>query len=148
MPDDHPAVTGTATLSHLLPHRLPDDANTRLALFAIRRLGAYGLNDAHVVQAFVGRFGEGFRRPLLMMRAFMHELAATATQPIAIAPCCCARTTPSETALISVLQRVADAPRSANLLLSDQLGCRTAHSALACAAAVAAAFADAGRPIV
>ena len=53
-------MPGAATLAHALPHPLPDDANARLALFAIRRLGAHGLSDAHAAHAFMTRFGEGF----------------------------------------------------------------------------------------
>ena len=141
-------MPGAATLAHALPHPLPDDANARFALFAIRRLGAHGLSDAHAAHAFMTRFGEGFRRPLVLMRAFMHELAGTATQPIAIAPCCCPRVTPSEAALLTILTRAASAPCTAWLLLTDQLGTRDVGAVLACAEAVAAAFADAGWPIV
>jgi hypothetical protein len=133
--------------AHPLPHALPDDANARLALFAIRRLGAHGLSDAHVAHAFMTSFGEGFRRPLVLMRAFMQELANIATQPVSIAPCCCSRATPSETALVTVLTRASRAPCTAWLLLADQTGTRDVGSVLACAEAVAAAFADAGRPI-
>jgi hypothetical protein len=140
-------MSGAAALLHPLPHALPGNANTRLALFAIRRLGAQGLNDALAAHCFMTTFGEGFRRPLLLMRAFMQELAATATQPIAIAPCCCPRATPSEAALLSVLMRASSAPCTAWLLLADQLGARDVGAVLACAEAVATAFADAGRPI-
>ena len=147
MTDASPALPGPAAFAHPLPHALPDDANTRLALFAIRRLGAHGLNDAHVAHAFVTRFGEGFRRPLVLMRALMHELAATATQPIGIAPCCCPRATPSEATLLTVLTRAASAPCTAWVLLSDQLGTRDVGAVLACAEAVGAAFADAGCPL-
>jgi hypothetical protein len=143
MPDPSPA----AALAHPLPNTLPEDDNARLALFAIRRLGAQGLNDALAAHCFMTTFGEGFRRPLLLMRAFMQELATTATQPIAIAPCCCPRTTPSEAALLTVLARASSAPCSAWVLLADQLGARDVGAVLACAEAVAAAFADAGRPI-
>ena len=137
----------TAALANPLPHALPEDANARLALFAVRRLGAHGLSDAHVAHAFMTTFGEGFRRPLVLMRALMHELARTATQPIAIAPCCCPRATPSEAALLTILTRAASAPCTAWLLLTDQLGTRDVGAVLACAEAVAGAFADAGRPI-
>lgn len=143
MPDPSPA----AAIAHPLPHILPEDDNTRLALFAIRRLGAHGLGDALAAHCFMTRFGSGFRRPLVLMRALMHELAITATQPIAIAPCCCPRTTPSEAALLAVLSRASSAPCTAWLLLADQLGARDVGAVLACAEAVAAAFADAGRPI-
>ncbi|MGN6377190.1 MAG: DUF6628 family protein [Sphingomonas sp.] len=140
-------MTGVAALAHPLPHLLPDDRNARLLLFAVRRLGAHGLHDAHVAQAFMAAFGQGFRRPLVLIRAFMQELASVATQPVAVAPCCCARATPSEMALLAVIARAETAPASARLLLADQLGARDVEGPLACAAAVAAAFADAARPI-
>jgi len=143
MPEPNPA----AALVHPLPHMLPEDNNARLALFAIRRLAAQSLNDALAAHCFMTVFGECFRRPLVLMRAFMQELAATATQPIAIAPCCCPRTTPSEAALLAVLSRASSAPCTAWILLADQLGARDVGAVLACAEAVAAAFADAGRPI-
>jgi hypothetical protein len=136
-----------AALAHPLPHPLPDGAGARLALFAIRRLGAHGLHDAHVSARFVAAFGPGFRRPLVLTRAFMQELAATAGQPVAIAPCCCQRATSSEATLLTVLARAASAPCSAWTLLADQLDTRDVGGSLACAGAVAAAFADAGLPI-
>src|SRR3546814_14957420 len=74
------------------------------------------------------------------------DLASTAAQPIAIAPCCCARATASEAALLDVLARAEISPEKARLLLADQLGTRAVDGVLASAAAVAAAFADAGRP--
>lgn len=136
-----------AALANPLPYTLPANDNARLALFAIRRIGARGINDALAAKCFMTAFGEGFRRPLILMRAFMQELAATATQPVAIAPCCCPRVTPSEAALLVVLSRVSSAPCTAWVLLSDQLGARDVGAVLACAEAVAVAFADAGRPI-
>ena len=96
---------------------------------------------------FVTAFGEGFRRPLVLARTFMHELAATATLPITIAPCCCQRMTPAESILLTVIARSETDPARANLLLADLLGVRTADALRASATALAAAFADAGRPI-
>ncbi|MEG3086478.1 DUF6628 family protein [Sphingomonas sp. PB4P5] len=130
-----------------LPHALPPCRNAHIALFAIRRMGACGLADAHVAHAFVGGFGEGFRRPLILTRVFMAELAENATQPIAIAPCCCGRMTPAERALLTVLSRADTAPDIARLLLADLLGNRRVDGVLASACAVSQAFADAGRPI-
>ena len=134
-------------LQDLLPHPIPSNANTRIALLAIRRMGAFGLRDAVTAQAFVAHFGQSFRRPLVLMRAFMAEIAATATQPMTIAPCCCPRTTESERALIETLVRARAAPCAAWMLLADQLGARDVAGALACAEAVSTAFADTGRPI-
>ncbi len=137
-------MTETITL---LPHALPACANARIALFAIRRMGAHGLADARAVHAMFTAFGQGFRRPLVLMRAMMTDLATHAAGTIAIAPCCCARMTPAESALLTVLGRVETAPETARLLMADLLGVRRVESTLMSAAALAAAFADEGRPV-
>ncbi|MDF2495153.1 DUF6628 family protein [Sphingomonas sp.] len=131
----------------VLPHSNPGCDNARLALFAMRRMGANGLSDARAAHAMFTAFGEGFRRPLMLVRAFMADLAGTAAGPIAIAHCCCPRMTHAEAALIHVLSRVERQPDNARLLLGDLLGIRRIDGVLASAAAVAMAFADEGRPI-
>lgn len=132
---------------HLLPHAMPACPAARLALFAIRRMGAHGLSDAHAAHAMLTGFGESFRRPLVLMRALMAEIAITATGPVSIAPCCCMRMTTAESAMLNVLARVEVEPEIARLLLADLLGVRRIEGVLATAAAVAVAFADAARPI-
>jgi hypothetical protein len=131
-----------------LPNALPGCPNARLALFAMRRMGSNGLADAHATRVMIENFGANFRRPLLLLRALMADMAATAVSQIAIAPCCCARMTHAEAALTTILSRVEVAPESARLLLADLLGSRRVDGVLASAAAVAMAFADEGRPIV
>lgn len=131
----------------LLPTPLPPDPNARLVLFAFRRMGAHGLNDARAAQALIHGFGEGFRRPLVLMRAMMADLAAAATCPITIAPCCCARATHAEAAILTVIARAETAPEQARLLLADLIGVRRPDGVLASITALAQAFADAGRPI-
>lgn len=141
-------MTESSTLPHsALPYALPACPNTRVALFAIRRMGGHGLADARAAHALFSTFGEGFRRPLMLLRALMADMAASAAGPIAIAPCCCARMTHAEQALATVLARIEMAPETARLLLADLLGIRRVDGVLASAAAVAAAFADEGRPI-
>ena len=130
-----------------LPHELPPCRNAHVALFAVRRMGAYGLADAHVAHAFVANFGESFRRPLILMRAFMADLASNSTCPIAIAPCCCGRMTPAERTLLTIIGSAETAPERSRLLLADLLGSRAIDGVLASATAVAQAFTDAGRPI-
>lgn len=133
----------TESLPHVLPH-LPGD---RLALLAIRRMGAHGLADAHVANSFVAAFGGGFRRPLVLARAFMAELAATATATIPIAPCCCARMTWAEATLLTAIAEAERRPDLARVLLADVLAERRADAIVASAAALSAAFADAGMPV-
>ncbi|WP_299429255.1 DUF6628 family protein [Sphingomonas bacterium] len=142
LPAPSPASTPTA-----LPHPLPAVAGARLLLIAIRRMGAHGLNDAHVAQTFIAAFGQGFRRPLVLARSFMAELAATATTTIAIAPCCCARMTWAEGALIDAVGNAERRPDTARLLLADLMAERRADAITASAAALSVAFADLGLPI-
>jgi len=140
-------MTDALTLQSALPHAMPAAPGARLALFAFRRLGAHGLDDAVTAQAMLTAFGQGFRRPLVLMRAMMADLAASAVVPIAIAPCCCVRTTHAEHAMLTIFARAETAPDSARLLLADLLGVRHADGVFACVTAVATAFADTGRPI-
>ena len=142
-----PTSTPVTTLIGLLPHTLPACPNARIVLFAMRRMGAHGLNDARASHMLFTAFGQDFRRPLILLRALMADLAGTSAGQIAIAPCCCARMTPAEHALLTVIARVETTPETARYLLSDLLGVRRVDGVLASAAAVAMAFADAGRPI-
>ena len=139
-------TSSTVTLT-ALPHPLPTCPNTRIPLFAMRRMGGHGLADARAAHAMFSAFGESFRRPLMLIRAFMADMAAASAGPIAIAPCCCARMTHAERALTTILARVELAPETARLLMVDLLGIRRVDGVLASAAAVAMAFADEGRPI-
>lgn len=136
----------TTTLA-ALPYALPGCPNARVALFAMRRMGAHGLGDARAAHAMLNAFGTAFRRPLLLLRSLMADLAASSAVPIAIAPCCCARMTPGERALLTVLARVEVQPDTAALLLGDLIGQRRSDGVLTSAAAVAMAFADEGRPV-
>ncbi len=147
------ANTGVAIMTDLtttiaaLPHTLPACPNARIALFALRRMGAQGLHDARASHAMFTAFGQDFRRPLVLMRALMAELAGTAADTIAIAPCCCPRMTAAERTMLTILSRVETAPDAARLLLGDLLGVRRVDGVLASAAVLATAFADDGRPI-
>nr|WP_093665989.1 DUF6628 family protein [Sphingomonas gellani] len=131
----------------MLPHLLPMCANARIALFAIRRMGAHGLADANAAHAMFAAFGLHFRRPLVLMRALMAEIAGNAVSTVSIAPCCCPRMTAAESTLLDVLAAAETRPDQARLLLEDLLAVRQADGLLATAAAVAASFADGGRPI-
>ncbi len=140
-------MTEALTTLSALPHAMPASPGARVALYAFRRLGAHGLGDAAAAQAMLGTFGQGFRRPLILLRAMMADLAASAVVPIAIAPCCCIRMTSAEHTMLTILARAETAPERARLLLADLLGIRHADGVFACVMAVATAFADAGRPI-
>lgn len=126
---------------------LPDCQNARIALIAMRRMGTHGLTDAAAAHLLFIAFGPCFRRPLVLLRALMADLAANARGTIAIAPCCCTRMTGAETSLVAVLARSEREPEAARLLMADLLGHRAIDGTLATATAVSVAFADGGRPI-
>jgi hypothetical protein len=146
-PTPAPSPGGGALLAAALPHPLPECPNARIVLFAMRRMGAHGLGDARASHALFTAFGEAFRRPLMLLRALMADMAAHSATSIAIAPCCCARMTPSERDLLTIVARIEQRPDVARLLLGDLLGRRAVDGVLASAAAVAMAFADEGRPV-
>ncbi len=140
-------MLSAATFTHPLPRALPQNDAARLFLLGVRRMGAHGLNDAHAAEAFMTTFGASFLRPLLAMRVMMNELAATASTPITIAPCCCARMTGAEAALIDITSRIRDQPHTAHILMADLIGNKQVDGVLATMALVASAFADLGKPI-
>lgn len=132
---------------NLLPTAVPDAPNRRILLFAVRRIAAYGLNDAHVANAFLGAFGLGYRRPLVLLRALMAELSRVSSRRIMVAPCCCARMTAAETVVIEAVASALDDPHGMHDALCRTLGVRNCLGALGSAQALGQAFADLGRPL-
>jgi hypothetical protein len=134
-------------MSQILPVAAPADHAPRLLLYAIRRMGAHGLKDAHAVNALLGTFGRSHRRPLILLRAFLAETARASKLRIKIAACCCARMTHDEAMLIDIVS-VADAdPRAAHRLLATCLGTGDCIGAVTSAQALGQAFADLGQPL-
>lgn len=131
----------------LLPHSAPDDSGARLFLQSVRRIGVGGLGDAHAASLLIGAFGLSFRRPLILMRALMAELARASQQPIMIAPSCCCRMTIGESILLRAVAMACDEPRRAHARLCHLCAVDSAIGILSSAQAVAQAFADLGRPI-
>ncbi len=142
-----PSTPPASPVADALPHALPPSNAERLLLLAIRRMGAHGLTDAVAANTFLSAFGSGFRRPLVLARAFMAELAATATATIPIAPCCCARMTWAEAAIVTAIGQAERRPDLTRVLLADLMAQRRADAIAASAAALCAAFADAGMPL-
>lgn len=133
-------------ISTLLPRLAPVVPEKRLLLYAIRRMGAHGLHDAHAVNAMLGSLGRGYRRPLILLRAFMAESARASQLTIKIASCCCGRMTRDETMLIDTILLASNNPRAAHQFLSTCLGTADCIGALTSAQALNQAFADLGRP--
>ena len=80
----------------LLPLPLPDTRIERAVLFAVRRMAAHGVRDVSAAWLMLDLCSTGFRRPLVLLRAFMLELAHAANRPIRVAPCCAPRMTEHE----------------------------------------------------
>lgn len=125
----------------------PDCPYQRLALYAVRRMAAGGIGDAFAAQAFLTGFGVDFRRPLVLMRAFMTELARASAQTIAVAPCCCPRVTAAENAILTALGLAHEDPAGADTQLAWLLGVDDCASVTEHARALAAGFADCGMPL-
>lgn len=134
--------------SHLdLPRPIPGGYGNRLFLYILRRMATAGVNDAHAANAMIGAFGRSYRRPLVLMRAMMLELARSATRKILVAPCCCARMTADEGVLMQAVGTAVQDPRLAYDHVAALLGNDDALGALTCLQAVAQAHNDLGRPL-
>ena len=132
-------------IANPLPFAAPMVGTNQLLLYIVRRMGAHGLHDAAATNALLGVFGMNYRRPMIMLRAFMAETARGAEKKILIAACCCARMTIDEARLIEAIATSLDDPRGASLLLRQTMGCNQDVGALSAAQAVCTAFEDLGR---
>jgi hypothetical protein len=92
----------------LLPLPLPAGRIERSVLFAVRRMAAHGVRDVSAAWLILDLFSTGFRRPLVLLRAFMLELSHTATASIRVAPCCATRMTEHEGLILLTLFGAAD----------------------------------------
>lgn len=131
----------------LLPYAAPANPYRRLLLYAVRRMAAAGINDAHAAHAIFTGFGLSYRRPLVLLRAFMAEVSRISTVTLKVAPCCCARMTEHEQQLIDAIAAAPDAPHIAHRQLSDLLHVRNCPGAASSAEAVGNAFTDLGMPL-
>ena len=130
-----------------LSRTVPGGYGNRLFLYVVRRMASAGVNDAHAANAMLGAFGRSYRRPLILMRAMMLELARSATRKILVAPCCCARMTADEAMLMQAVGEALQTPPAAYDQISTLLGSGDALAALTCLQAVAQAHGDLGRPL-
>jgi hypothetical protein len=136
-----------AQLTATLPMLQPEDPGRRLLLFGIRQLGAHGLADASAANAFVIAFGKGFRRPLILLRTLMADMARVSAEPIQIAPWCCPRMTGAEATLLAAIGRAPANPSAAEMLFADLLAVREAGSVCTTAILLCDSFADLGLPL-
>jgi hypothetical protein len=131
----------------LLPHVAPASPYRRLLLFAIRRMAAGGIGDAHAAHAIFTGFGLNYRRPLIMLRALMSEVSRVSGARLHVAPCCCPRMSEHEAALIAAVAQSGEAPEVAHRGLNRLLRVRDCLGVLGSAQAVAVAFHDLGMPL-
>jgi hypothetical protein len=136
-----------STIISPLPYAAPVARPLRLLLYVMRRMGTHGLMDAHAANALLGTFGQSYRRPLILLRALMLEMARTAQCRVTIAGCCCARMTEDEATLLQTITLANTDPRTANALLETLLATPNALAALTTAQALEQAFSDLGRPL-
>lgn len=122
-------------------------ADVGALLYAVRRIASGGLHDAFAANAMLGAFGIGFRRPLVLLRAVMAELARVSTRTIPVAPCCCPRMTDAEGEMVAAIALAARDPGAAHSRFARLAGVNDCPAVLSSAAALAQAFADLGRPL-
>ena len=108
--------------ANFLPLPIPDDRSERMVLVAMRRMAAGGIRDAHAAMIMLDLFGARFRRPLVLLRAFMLDFARGAQRSIKLAPCCSLRMTEDEGKLIEALRLAPHHPALAEDLLARLSG--------------------------
>jgi hypothetical protein len=112
-------MPSSAQTDSLLPQALPTNMDARVQLIALRRMAAHGLRDARASMLMLHQFGLDYRRRLVLLRAFVHELAQASRRTIQLAPCCAVRMTADEALLLRALGSAADDPADAADALLD-----------------------------
>lgn len=131
-----------------LPLPAPHDPLERLLLIAMRRMGAHGLHDAWAALLLLDRFGLHFRRPLVLLRAYVMELARTSQRQIVLAPCCAGRMTEDEGRMVAALALALANPAESRRQLGRLCASATVDQPLSVCLALAETLADLGRPLV
>ena len=126
----------------LLPLPLPQRHSERMVLVAMRRMAAHGIRDAQAALVMLDLFGAQFRRPLVLLRAFMLDFARAAQRPVKLAPCCSLRMTEDEGRLLDALRLAAHHPTVAEAVLSHLSGSECVCEPLSTAAVFGRALED------
>jgi hypothetical protein len=131
-----------------MPLPLPFEQTQRIVLRCLRRMAAHGIRDAQASLWVFEQFGIHYRRPLVLLRAFVVELAQVSQRRIQIAPCCAMRMTLDEGRIVEILavagQHQARAQRHLRLLTDTN----NASSPLSLAVAFNDTLAALGKPLV
>ena len=89
--------------NEILPIPLPTGRAECVALVILRRMAVHGLYDAPAIMLAMETFGMDFRPVLVLLRAFMVELARDSNRTISLAPCCAMRMTEDEGLLMETI---------------------------------------------
>lgn len=119
----------------------------RITLLLVRRMAAHGIDDAHATQAAFGFFGLGYRRPLILLRAMLVEMARASNRRIRISPCCHFRMTEDEAMLIQTITLARPLEMTAHQSMSMLLGGANHLPALSAAMAYHDAMEDMGHSL-
>jgi hypothetical protein len=133
--------------SQQLVAAVPQNERLHFLLKILRRMGAYGIQDAAANSAMMQRFGKRYRHPHLLMQTLMVDLARHCRLTLTIAPCCCRRMTSDEAQLIEIFSANENNQGRALYLLSDLTGNRECRSLLATIEAASCSFASYGCPL-
>lgn len=136
------------SLTHILPHPAPSDQPTRMLLIAARRMAVHGLYDASAALLMVQAFGIHFRKPLVLLRAFLMETSAAASGDIRIAPCCLPRMTVQEGSMMAAIAHAIDRPGLAASHLTQLTGQEASGGLFTTVQALSMSLAECGRPVV
>ncbi len=117
------------------------------ALRIIRLMAIGGIDDARAAAMLIGQFGRAYRRPLVLMRAMMLELARVSRRRILLAPSCCGRITRDEALMIAALSHGEAAFVACHRDAAALLGHDEVLGAATCFQAVGRCFADLGAPL-
>lgn len=131
----------------LLPLPLPDGRTERILLVMLRRMAAHGIRDASAAWLALDNFGVQFRRPLVLMRSLMVELAQCSHRTIRIAPCCAMQMTRDEGLLMEALNAGGNHASRAGPALCALSGGPDICETLSLTSALNAALADMGKPM-
>lgn len=140
-------MTCPSPQSDLLPLPLPNESNQRLALRCLRRMAAQGPRDAQAALLAIEYFGIHFRRPLVLLRAFVTELAQSSERRITLAPCCAMRMTRDEGRIVGVLATAAAYPDCARYHLQQLTGSERIASPMSLAVAFSQTLTGLGHPL-
>jgi len=111
-------------------------------------MAIHGLHDASTALLMMQSFGLHFRKPLVLLRAFVLEMAQTASGSIQIAPCCAARMTAQERGLLCAIIGADRDPALASHHLQQLCRSTATNSLLVTTQVLSRALAETGRPLV